>query len=216
MIYLYVKKAPTGLFYLGKTIQNPYKYKGSGSHWKKHLKFHNINPDEIQTWILHETENKDEVYHLGIYYSNLFNVVKSSKWANEKEEIGDGGFGSKESHPWYGRKKTKEHNEIISQKLKGNKNNLGNSHKQESIEKMRLAQKGVKKKTSKCPYCEKEGNENVMRRWHFDKCPIKTGIKREMPKQLREVLDKGQHPFKGKKRPEHSEFMKKNNPNSKK
>jgi len=40
-IYLYLKTHnKTGLKYLGKTIQNPYKYQGSGEYWIPHIKKH--------------------------------------------------------------------------------------------------------------------------------------------------------------------------------
>ena len=36
-------------------------------------------------------------------------------------------------------------------------------------------QKGIPKKFNKivCPHCNKEGKDNVMYRWHFDKCKLK-------------------------------------------
>ena len=38
---LYVKTHnKTGLKYLGRTTQDPYKYKGSGTYWRSHLKKH--------------------------------------------------------------------------------------------------------------------------------------------------------------------------------
>ena len=44
IIYLYLKQHNiTGLKYFGKTEQNPYKYKGSGIYWLRHLK----NTEEI-------------------------------------------------------------------------------------------------------------------------------------------------------------------------
>ena len=39
--YLYVKTHRiTGLKYLGKTKQDPYKYRGSGVYWTSHIKKH--------------------------------------------------------------------------------------------------------------------------------------------------------------------------------
>lgn len=89
--YLYVKTHnKTGLKYLGKTIQNPYKYKGSGIHWCRHLSKHGNN---VTTEILKECQNNDEVKYWGQYYSDLWNVVDDTAWANLKPETGDGGFG---------------------------------------------------------------------------------------------------------------------------
>lgn len=213
--YIYVKQSPKGLLYLGKTVQDPYKYEGSGLRWKRHLNLHNLKSTDLQTWVLHETINEDEVKELGLYYSNLFNVVKSDNWANMKEEIGDGGFGSKEAHPWFGRKKTLEHRQKLTITSKGNKSNLGKVKSDETKLKLSLAQKGKKKKDAECPHCGKKGNENVMYRWHFDKCPTYTGVRNTQPETFKQKMRGENHPFYGKKRPEHSEFMRLNNPNAK-
>jgi hypothetical protein len=213
--YIYVKQSPKGLLYLGKTVQDPYKYEGSGLRWKRHLNLHGIKNANLQTWILHETYNHSELKELGIYYSNLFNVVKSDSWANMKEEMGDGGFGSKESHPWFGRKKTLDHRKKLSLSLKGNKSNKGKSHSEKTKKKQSESQKGKKKRDTECPHCGKIGNENVMHRWHFDKCPIYTGVKNTQSESFKEKMTGVNHPFFGKKRPEHSEFMKLNNPRKK-
>lgn len=89
--YLYVKTHNrTGLKYLGKTIQNPYKYKGSGVYWCRHLSKHG---NDVTTEILKECQTSDEVKHWGQYYSDLWNVVDDTSWANLKPETGEGGFG---------------------------------------------------------------------------------------------------------------------------
>ena len=210
--YIYVKQSPKGLLYLGKTIQDPYKYEGSGLRWQNHLKAHNLKPNDLQTWILHETINQDEVKELGLYYSNLFNVVKSDNWANMKEEIGDGGFGSKEAHPWFGRKKTLEHRQKLTITSKGNKSGLGKVKSEETKLKLSIAQKGKKKRDAECPHCGKKGNENVMHRWHFDNCPTYTGVRNTQSESFKEKMRGENHPVYGKKRPEHAEFMKLHNP----
>ena len=53
-IYIYVKKTPDNYFYLGKTIHDPFKYRGSGLIWKRHLKKHGYDSNDIETFILHE------------------------------------------------------------------------------------------------------------------------------------------------------------------
>ena len=89
--YLYVKTHnKTGLKYLGKTIQNPYKYKGSGVYWCRHLSKHG---NDVTTEILKECQNDDEVKYWGQYYSDLWNVVDDNAWANLKPETGEGGSG---------------------------------------------------------------------------------------------------------------------------
>jgi hypothetical protein len=87
--YLYKKThKTTNLKYLGFTRKNPYKYKGSGTHWMSHLRKHGY---DVDTEILHETDDRGQIQQLGEYYSNLWNVVHSSDWANLKPESGEGG-----------------------------------------------------------------------------------------------------------------------------
>ena len=89
-IYLYVKTHnKTGLKYLGKTIsKNPHRYRGSGLYWIKHLKVHGA---DYTTEIIKECHSKEELKKWVLYYSDLWNVVKSKEWANLKPENGDGG-----------------------------------------------------------------------------------------------------------------------------
>ena len=91
-IYLYVKThRKTGLKYLGKTKQkDPHQYRGSGKYWKDHIKKHGY---DVDTEILRECQSNEEVRQWGLYYSELWQVVASNKWANLKEESGDGGDG---------------------------------------------------------------------------------------------------------------------------
>lgn len=79
----------TGLKYLGKTKQDPFKYKGSGVVWTRHIKKHGY---DVTTEILFEAEDNSKIREWGIYYSNLWNVVESKEWANLKPEEGDGGY----------------------------------------------------------------------------------------------------------------------------
>jgi len=59
MIYLYVKiHKLTNLKYLGKTIKDPFKYKGSGKYWLKHIRKHGNNVD---TFILKECSSNEEI-----------------------------------------------------------------------------------------------------------------------------------------------------------
>lgn len=96
-IYLYKKTHnTTGLKYLGKTVQNPFKYKGSGKEWSSHCKEHGYN---ITTEILFETTDKKELQQKGRYYSELWDVVNSPEWANVIPETGGGpGCKSGENH----------------------------------------------------------------------------------------------------------------------
>lgn len=88
-IYLYVKThRKTGLKYLGKTEKkDPHKYHGSGTGWREHIKEHGY---DVDTDILRECQTYDELEEWGMYYSNLWNVVESSEWANRIPETGEG------------------------------------------------------------------------------------------------------------------------------
>ena len=87
MIYLYLKiHKKTGLKYLGKTIQDPFKYRGSGVRWVSHLKVHG---NDVSTVILKECSNEEDLKQWGLYFSNLWNVVESAEFANLVVEAGD-------------------------------------------------------------------------------------------------------------------------------
>ena len=89
VIYLCVKTHKiTGLKYLCKTTRDPYKYRGSGVYWKRHLKIHGTDHD---TEIIKECYSYEELTEWGLYYSSLWNVVESNEWANLRAEEGDGG-----------------------------------------------------------------------------------------------------------------------------
>jgi len=97
-IYLYKKThLKTGLKYLGKTEQDPFKYPGSGIDWKKHLKEHG---NDVVTEIIKECNSKEEFTKWGRFYSELWNVAKSDEWANRIAETGGSDRG--ENHPGFG------------------------------------------------------------------------------------------------------------------
>lgn len=88
-IFLYLKTHnKTGLKYLGKTSRNPETYKGSGLYWLNHLRKHGY---DVTTEILFESIDKSEIQEKGIYYSELWDIVKNPDFANLRLETGDGG-----------------------------------------------------------------------------------------------------------------------------
>lgn len=90
MYYLYVKTHQvTGLKYLGQTKQDPFKYKGSGTYWKLHIKKHG---DHVSTEILKECETQEDLIQWSEYYSDLWSVGSSDSWANLMPENGKGGW----------------------------------------------------------------------------------------------------------------------------
>jgi hypothetical protein len=90
LLTLYLKESPLGLRYLGITSRkNPYKYKGSGVYWKKHLTHHNFSYIDIKTIILYQTYSKEKLKEKGLFYSKLYNIVESKKFANLCYESGE-------------------------------------------------------------------------------------------------------------------------------
>jgi len=89
-IYLYLKTHnKTGLKYLGKTVQDPHKYRGSGIVWRRHLEKHG---DDITTNILLATKEENDIREKGLFFSRLWNVVESKEFANLCGEQGQGGY----------------------------------------------------------------------------------------------------------------------------
>ena len=88
MIYLYLKTHNvTGLKYLGKTTQDPFKYKGSGKKWKNHIKKHG---NDVTTKILGAYNTIDEFKLCSLSISDKYDIVNSDEWANLRPENGDG------------------------------------------------------------------------------------------------------------------------------
>jgi hypothetical protein len=113
----------TGLKYLGYTSQDPVTYTGSGKYWARHIKVHGYNVD---TEILCQTTDKTKIKDLGLYYSNLWNIVESKDWANLKNECGSGGAmgpdsRKKVSDKMKGRPKSLEWREAHSKTMTGKK-----------------------------------------------------------------------------------------------
>lgn len=92
MYYLMIKTIQeTGLKYLCKCRDNkdPHKYKGSGVLWRRIV---NKHPEyTIVTEILGHYASNELLKEAGMHYSNMYNVVNDSGWANCIPEIGDGG-----------------------------------------------------------------------------------------------------------------------------
>jgi hypothetical protein len=84
-IYLYVKQHTlTGLKYFGMTRhRNPFKYKGSGLYWHRHLKKHGNFVKTIEVWGFDDQELCTE---FALKYSKQNNIVESAEWANMKPE----------------------------------------------------------------------------------------------------------------------------------
>jgi hypothetical protein len=109
----------TGLKYLCVTSKNNHDlYKGSGIYWKNHIRKYGNN---IETDLLLETDDLEELRKKGIEYSAKYDVVESEEWANlipetgyHKDKTRNGWFG------WYNNLTPEEiskRNENISKKV---------------------------------------------------------------------------------------------------
>jgi hypothetical protein len=142
--YLYIKTHKiTGLKYLGKTSEDPFKYKGSGIDWKQHLKEHGT--DHI-TEVIFQTNDWEQFKQVGRYYSQLYHIVTAVDdfgnkiWANRIPETGGGGSCSEQTREilrqhQLGRSKpprTKEHKRNLSKSSKGKPKTRTSEH-QESL-----------------------------------------------------------------------------------
>lgn len=83
--YLYIKTHQiTGLKYFGKTINNPYRYYGSGIYWLRHLKEHGY---KIDTEVL------------GLFYEQQENFIHYIREAFVASIIKPKNGGTKETDP---------------------------------------------------------------------------------------------------------------------
>lgn len=85
--YLYIKQhSVTGKLYFGKTFRDPEKYKGSGTHWLRHIKKH--GKEHVVTLWYCLFYDKEELTKFAIQFSEQQNIVKSDDWLNLIEENG--------------------------------------------------------------------------------------------------------------------------------
>ncbi len=113
--YLYIKQhSVTGLKYFGKTGRDPYKYNGSGTHWKNHLKKHG---KQIETIWVHLFNDINELISSAITLSEIFDIVDSNFWANMRIEDGLSGGDTSTSENYkkgmLSRNTTKENNPMF-------------------------------------------------------------------------------------------------------
>ena len=149
--YLYVKQHnKTGLKYFGKTTKkDPLKYKGSGLHWKRHLKIHG---NDVKTLWVQLFENEQELIEYAKKFSEENNIVNSDKWANLKNENGlDGGRES----GFIGHKPSEEIRKNYSERMKKNNPMFDENVKQKHLLSMKSSET-IKKKSQ-----SKRGNTNV-------------------------------------------------------
>lgn len=171
---IYVKISPKGLFYLGKTNKNPFIYNGSGLIWKRHLKKYYYRASDIETLIIFESDDLNEIKIMGEYFSNLFNIVKDNRWANLRPENGDGGDTShclnyKKPPLITGDKhwtKTPEAKKFLSEKIKGEKNPAKREDVKEKIRLKAIGRKASEDTKKKFSDMRKGENNNFYNKKH--------------------------------------------------
>lgn len=200
---LYVKThRKTGLKYLGQTSQDPFKYSGSGTDWKTHIKeFGSV----INTEILLQTPDKEERNRLGRYYSALWHVVTAADdfgnklWANKIPETG-GGDGRKPGFKMRAESKDKSRKSQTGKKqsletrqkkstsaIERFKNNpqwnkgikTTDLYSEEERKKMfgqpgsKNPMYGVEVPKKECPHCGKTVDIRNYSRYHGDNCKLR-------------------------------------------
>ena len=121
IIYLYVKKCNhCGLQYFGKTERDPYRYKGSGKYWIRHINHYNIIPETSQVYTFTDIM---EAERFALEFSNKNDIVESKNWANLMPENAKTGnvFGNK--NPGFS-EWMKTHNPAFSENNKKNKKSV--------------------------------------------------------------------------------------------
>lgn len=150
----------TGLKYLckfteGVKIKCPFKYKGSGKYWKRHLNKHGNN---INTNILYKGNSEQELSAHAILWSNVYDVVNNKEFANLIPENGFDGGGVK------GSKRSAE------TRAKMRISSTGRKHTIESRRKMSLARLGYKltEQAKKKLSISSTGNKHWLGRKHSE------------------------------------------------
>lgn len=167
------------MLYFGKTVREDVSsYKGSGVVWNRHIKKHGV--DQVETlWVSEAFVDVYDLTEFAQFFSEEFDIVNSSKWANLVVENGVTGGAirtgailsevtkDKIRQKAIGRSQTQETKDKRAAKLKG--------HVQ--TEKQRQAMREYNKSRNlpklTCPHCAKQGSYVAMHRWHFDNCKIK-------------------------------------------
>lgn len=167
MIYLYLKiHNVTGLKYLGKTTQDPYKYMGSGKIWKAHLRKHGF---DVSTVILFQTEDKNLFREVALQYSREFDIVSSPEWANLTEEEGQGGKTRSGPGPRLSEETKKRMSEARKGKPKSEATREAMRRKivtREHRARISAAKTGKPRPMVVCEYCDTEIADVTYNRWH--------------------------------------------------
>lgn len=131
IIYLYIKQHRiTTLKYFGATRKNPWKYNGSGTKWRSHLKKHGRF---IDTLVVYQFDTPELCNEFALRFSRENNIVKSKEWANYIEEDAFGGNSKLPNNARFGCNNHffgKTHTEAVKEKLRNYRKNSIMSKKQ--------------------------------------------------------------------------------------
>ena len=96
---LYIKKhIKSGMYYFGKTINDPWKYQGSGSNWIKHTEEYG-RCGVITCWVSGFYYTSNSIRQVVLSFSHENDIVNSNKWANMIHEDGVNGGGVSNKKP---------------------------------------------------------------------------------------------------------------------
>jgi hypothetical protein len=163
--WLYIKQHNnTGLKYFGKTTKiDPIKYKGSGLHWKRHLKIHGA--DITTVWCQLFTD-RNAIMEYALQFSISNNIIESVEWANLKSENGVDGGSRKGRTAW-------------------NKNRTGlpgKAHTAESKQKIAKSKKGKARPAFNAEWCENLSKNH--RSKHGYDCTVSEETKKKISNTL--------------------------------
>jgi hypothetical protein len=181
---LYIKQHPiTGLKYFGKTTaKDPYKYLGSGTDWKLHLKEYG-STHIITTIVFGPCTDSEVISEFALTFSRDNNIVESKDWANCKIENGLDGNSKGSTHSPETRQKMKgrTHSDESKQKISDAK--TGQTHSDESKQKISDTLTGIIRGPQSTKHKQNQSNAMIGR----SNGPHSEETKRKLRKPKRKV-----------------------------
>lgn len=176
-IHLYIKTHKiTGKKYFGKTVTDPFSYRGSGKEWLQHLKEYG---NEVRTEILGVFEDRELAKSVARKFSTDNDIVRSDAWLNLiPETLGGWNMDGKKSRDSLLAKYGSGYYRDIAIKSRQNRSAVSEVTKEKirSHPNQKIGGRsciGLIRPKVTCPHCGKNGANNTMSRWHFDNCRSK-------------------------------------------
>ncbi len=198
--FLYIKQhTKTGKLYFGKTVQNPEKYYGSGTHWVNHIEKHG-KEYVANLWYCLFLDKQDCV-DFASSFSEKHNITESEDWLNQQDENGLGGSVPGRPGAFTGKHHSEKFKTDLRIRRTGVRESAATCKKislaktglvasPETREKMSRARLGKilgprsdqekanisrskigkKRPTKECAHCGIVANVSNITRWHGDKC----------------------------------------------